>query len=162
MTDYNVRPATVEDCQHLAPRLRREDIEEVRAASGLEPLVALTLGLRLGECLVMECKGERFGLFGVCPTQTPGVGLVWMLATDSIHTHRTRFIRECRKWVKHLHTNYPVLWNYVDARNELHIRWLHWLGFEFIKLHPEHGVEKRPFIEFVHVQKEPSCVTQSP
>jgi hypothetical protein len=33
----------------------------------------------------------------------------------------------------------------------VHIRWLRWMGFTFIKSHPKYGAEGRLFLEFVRI-----------
>jgi hypothetical protein len=43
------------------------------------------------------------------------------------------------------------LWNIVDARNELHIRWLKRFGFVALKKHPQVGPQGLPFFEFVRI-----------
>ena len=39
----------------------------------------------------------------------------------------------------------------VDARNELHIKWLKFMGFKFIQRHENFGVAKLPFYEFLRI-----------
>ena len=46
---------------------------------------------------------------------------------------------------------YRVLYNFIDARNTLHIKWLKWCGFTFIQKHYDYGYEKRLFYEFVRI-----------
>lgn len=46
----------------------------------------------------------------------------------------------------------PILFNCVDQRNEVHINWLRWLGFKFVRIIPEYGIQKLPFIEFVRIR----------
>lgn len=152
----HVRPASPSDALWLAPRLREADKAEVRAASGLDPAVALDFAVRSSRpsLAMMGDQGGCIGLFGAAPTVDPLAGIVWMLATDDLERHSRQFLRESRPWIGQLHRAYPLLFNFVDARNEIHIRWLRWCGFTFINRHEEFGVERRPFYEFVRINPD--------
>ena len=39
----------------------------------------------------------------------------------------------------------------MDARNDLHIKWLKWMKFTFINKVNEFGYEKKPFYEFIKI-----------
>ncbi len=80
------------------------------------------------------------------------LGYVWMVATDRLVKYQREFIRESRKWLDEAHEEYPMLGNFVDARNTLHIRWLDWMGFHFINRFEEWGFERRPFLQFVRIK----------
>jgi hypothetical protein len=99
---------------------------------------------------VVAPDGEVIALCGVVATPTPGVGSVWMVGTKAISRHRTRFLREGRKWLDVKFSDYRCLGNFVDARNELHIRWLKHLGFTFADPIP-YGPFGLPFIPFYKV-----------
>ncbi len=43
---------------------------------------------------------------------------------------------------------FPHLQNYVDARNEISIRWLKWLGFRFDPKPVPYGIWGLPFLRF--------------
>jgi hypothetical protein len=74
-----------------------------------------------------------------------------MVATDELLEYQMKFLRRSRIYIELIQQEYPLLHNVVDARNELHIKWLKWMGFKFIQLHEEYGVEKRPFYEFIRI-----------
>jgi hypothetical protein len=61
------------------------------------------------------------------------------------------FLRESKKTLAIMQNKYPVLFNMVDARNEVHVKWIQWLGFTFIKKHLHWGPENRLFYEFVRI-----------
>ena len=46
-----------------------------------------------------------------------------------------------------------MIWNYVDARNVVHIKWLKWLGFTIINKHNQFGIGRIPFYEFVKIRE---------
>ena len=62
-----------------------------------------------------------------------------------------RFLRHSHKVCELLNQSFPIMYNYVDARNDLHIKWLKWMKFTFINKVNEFGYEKRPFYEFVKI-----------
>jgi hypothetical protein len=146
-----VRPAETLDVHPLAATLRAEDVAEVRAASGLRVSQAIRSGINAGRAWVACDKQGAFLVGGVVPTGKPGVGCPWMLATDRLLTHSRWVARHSRTWVEELHRDYPRLHNFVDARNHVHIKWLAWCGFEFIRIHPRYGAEQRPFFEFQRI-----------
>lgn len=151
-----IRPATVFDALELAPTLRQEDASEIQAATGLcaaEVLVEGVLQSKPCFTLVSPTTGRVAALLGVNPVE-PEVGRVWLLGSGEIVSHSRQFLRNSRPITEELNRQYPVLFNYVDARNTVHIAWLKWCGFTFIRLIPEHGFERRPFYEFVRI---PTC-----
>ena len=138
----------------MAPRLRAADKAEISAMSGRFPVNALLAGLEGDVSLTaVSPEGDPLLMFGVAPSRFPGAGYIWMLATDDILKHRMQFLRQSTQYIDSLHDFYPLLHNYVDARNSLHIRWLKWIGCTFIKTHTRMGVQGRPFHEFVRIKK---------
>jgi hypothetical protein len=149
------RLATMADAEYLSTRLRQSDLMELRAGSGSTPLEALTLGLQLSEPpLVAVTDDDRpLFMFGAGSIEPGLVGCIWLLGTDEMLQHRVWFVRRMRKWAKAFNDRWPILCNYVDERNEVHIKWLQSIDCTFIARHPNFGVEKRPFLEFVKVKK---------
>lgn len=148
------RPSTIQDAIDLAPRLRVEDVAEIQAASGHLPLEALLNGVLGGtQCLTILDDQEVIGMFGVnhIPEFGEGQAAIWLLAAPTLISIKRQFLREQWHYLEQFHTKYPLLWNYVDARNVGHIKWLKALGFTLIKRHEHYGVEGRPFYEFVRI-----------
>lgn len=95
------------------------------------------------------------GMWGVIPDgKFPQAGRIWMLGTDELvqdSRNRVRFLKECKRELERMLTQYDVLWNYMDARNVVHKNWLEWMGFTFIAERPNYGTEGRLFLEFCKV-----------
>ena len=146
-----IRKTIIKDIDYLAPRLRQEDKREVLDGTGMTPYQALLAGYMQSEiCLtIIDTEDVPVGMFGVGKE-----GNIWLLATPEIKRIRFSFLRESRKVVKLLNKKYRLLWNYVDCRNELHLRWLKWCGFTFLRK-IKYGVNQKPFYEFVKL-----CATQ--
>jgi ribosomal protein S18 acetylase RimI-like enzyme len=144
-----IRPAVEADAELLAPRLRIQDRDEIYAVTGLEPLAVLRDGVTNSDpCFaVMDAHGLLLALFGAIPNER-GRGKVWLLGAPELMRRRFAVARLSREWLGVLHSRYATLWNYVDERNQAHIRWLKWCGFEFTRREEEFGFEHRPFSLF--------------
>ncbi len=152
------RPSTLEDCLSLAPRLRKEDVAEIKAVNGNDPLPELKQALLVSdECWTIDHEGLVIGMFGVAPLEgSPGVGAIWLLASDDLPKIRWSFLKRTRPWIEHFLSKYHVLTNWVDSRNEVHIKWLKWAGFEFTSATQEFSGE--PFHQFVKQRSSLICV----
>jgi hypothetical protein len=132
----------------LAPRLRKADLMEIEAASGADPVDALRESAEksVPSCTIIGNDGTIAGMFGCVPD-----GTVWLLGSDALIQNplRRQFLKECRRYVDAL--PYPLLHNVIDERNTVHIRWLKWMGFTFIR-RVNYGPQNLPFIKFVRIQ----------
>lgn len=149
---WEVRPTEAGDIPHIAEHLRPEDIREMQACSGADPLTGLTLSCASSTaCYSVVIAGQAEVLFGVCASDLPSFGLVWLMGTQRLFKERpTLFLRQSRTWLAELHTLYPALGNFVDCRNTVHVNWLRWLDFKFLGYHESFGVAQIPFYEFAH------------
>ena len=145
------RLTTLEDIKYLAPRLRQEDKQEILAGSGLTPYEALHIGFKNAVIVftIFNPKNKPVGIFGVDDLGN-GVGGIWLLATKDLAKIQIAFLKQCREVVKFLNTKYKILWNFVDCRNQLHINWLRWCGFKFIRK-LNRGVLQKPFYEIIRI-----------
>lgn len=152
-------PATPAHAARVAADMRQADIDEVRAAAGLDPCAALLCSMESSDyalCMIDD-RDEPFAIFGVGPG-LPGTGSPWLLGTPGVERNARWFLRVTPPLLLQMHERYPVLLNYVDARNRASILWLtRWMGFQLDALLP-FGVEGRDFFQF---SKVASCVFQS-
>jgi len=78
----------------------------------------------------IEYLGKPIALFGiVTDDHDPKVGKVWLLGTDAFTRQRSWIVRNSHRVLEEVSEPYQVLWNFIDARQHSHIRWLKWLGF---------------------------------
>lgn len=149
MNSLQYRLCSIPDCYYVAARMRPADIDEV-SSRGSDPLNALLKGYVYGDrCTTVLKDDEPIAIYGCAVTsKDPRTASVWMLGTDKMYTHRYAVLRDSRDRLDLLGLGYQVLWNYVDSRNHLHIRWLQWLGFSFIRSTTEVSVDGTPFYEF--------------
>lgn len=146
-----IRLATKEDVHWMAPRLRQADKDEVKACGGWEAEEALRMSYEASEpCYAGSLSnGEVSALFGAAPI-TDNVGAVWLLGTDSIDLHPIPFLRLSKKLLPLVLEPYDLVCNFVDVRNTVHIRWLQWLGFSFLRK-TNRGPFQLPFYEFARL-----------
>ena len=147
-----VIPARIEHAYQLAPVMKHADREEVKAASGLEPLEVLLKSLELSEkAYAIMVRDEVIALGGLVPL-TAQIGIPWALTSDKIALYPKQFCKITKELIKGFHKTYPLLTNFCDARNATTIRWLKWCGFKFIGTISNYGVKKIPFVQFVSVK----------
>lgn len=149
-----VRPSLPRDVTYLSAHLREDDLRELLAAGSPGPRQALQDGLDYSrECFsVVDAEDNAQVMFGVVPGETPEIGYVWLLGSAAINQEPIKFLRHCKRWVDKLQSDFPVLTNSVDKRNKLHIQWLRWLGFTFLREVRGNGPGGLPFIEFARIQ----------
>lgn len=145
-----IRPTTAQDVLLLADQMREADKKEVEALSGLDPLATLTLGLfHSSTCITgFGEEGELLGICGVVPVIPGWQGSVWMLTTDAIQKYAKTLVKEGRKWLDQQQAEYPVLTNVVTESNDVHVRLIKHMGFEFkepIDNYGAAGVRVLPF-----------------
>ena len=141
-----VRPSRYQDIDQLEDRLRPADLLEIKAG-GTTPREGLSDGLlSCSKAFTVWLDEKPIAIFGVSPVASEGlsVGALWLMGTPEIEEIKFQFLRDSRKWLKELSENYDLLTNFVHANNELHIKWLRWLGVSIIRHQP-------PFLEFAFI-----------
>lgn len=155
MANGFVRYAEPADCEAIAKNMRPEDVAEVWASNRHSPLEALTVGYLQSNPPMTIIKNPDIpvGMFGSVPMSfgQPSSAGIWMLGTNEIWDVRFQFLRESRHWLEEVSKEYDLVYNVIDKRNELHIRWLKWLGFHLVREIPDFGPDEIPFIEFVRI-----------
>jgi|TARA_S200000501_G_scaffold372983_1_gene419157 hypothetical protein len=145
------RPATIEDCEALAPNLGEMDRKEIEWATGLDPAQGLRLCYELcpDDCEVaIVPTGEIVSMHGVMDKITHGAP--WMLlAKDAYRKAGIRHgMMETIDWVDRKLKKYKRLSNYISEQNTNTIKWLYSLGFAFPEKIAEYGYAKKPFLKF--------------
>lgn len=140
-----------EQAATTAANLRQADREEIAASSGLPPLGCIREGLRLSShaWIVQDDAGAPICIFGAAPSAQADVGIVWLLGTDGIADEAFAIARATLRYLAALHATYPYLFNFVDARNTVSLRWLQWAGFDVIGEREAFGAGNIKFYEVV-------------
>ena len=146
----HLRLATEVDCIYLSEHLRKEDIQEIQAVTGLPPLLSLLIGHKLSAVPLVICDAESkpVAMLGVVPNGL--IGFIWMVGTDDLKKISLSFLRNSKDVCDVLKGKHQILHNYVDKRNKLHVNWLKWMGFTIIN-EINYGIENRKFYEFVKI-----------
>ena len=146
----HLRLASEIDCIYLSENLRKEDIQEIQAVTGLPPLLSLLTGLKMSSVPLVICNADckPVAMLGVVPNGL--IGFIWMVGTDDFKKISLSFLRNSKDVCDVLKGKHQILHNYVDKRNKLHINWLKWMGFSIIN-EVNYGIENRKFYEFVKI-----------
>ena len=133
MTQY--RPATIRDGFTVANNIRKEDLQELEGL-GLNQL-NIPVGVLSSEhsTVFYTREGEIAGCAGI-NRMDDNVGQIWMLCTEAIHKEPITFVRQAKKWLRDIESDYRLLWNLADARNHVHHKLLRHLGFKAIRSVP--------------------------
>lgn len=145
-----VRQATVWDAGILSPQLRPTDIRELEAASGLPVAEELRRSVSTSKQAWVATDGEKIlAMFGVSTFHdaSPTHGVIWFVASTAIESHRKTLVRYSRHWLESLAHEYECVLNFVDARNQVSLRWLEWLGFRRTRLCRGFGTHGEAFWE---------------
>lgn len=143
-----ITPVVAADLTELMDNIRKQDLDEIRAtgvplASGLSYTVVTA-----DEALAGRVNGELVSLFGVGQLSVLNdTGVPWLLGTNAVQRYGRVVAVESRRYVRLWQTRYPIMRNYVDARNSVALRWLRWLGFGILPAVP-YGPYKMPFHPF--------------
>lgn len=139
------REVGFDDIDCLVATLRPADRDEVTAMHGENIRQAVYDSVRQSTKLwAFDEDGALAMLLGVAP-YLPGVGVPWALGTVAISPRS--LITIGRDYLPKIQALYPILVNYVDARNEKSLRWLAHIGFT-IREPVLMGIERRPFHRF--------------
>ena len=150
-----VRAAAEVDVDFIARNMREADRMEC-AAYGKSPYLALSEGFQCSlPCFTGMVDDRPVVMFGVVPLGD-GIGSIWLLGTDAITNEiPVAFLRWTKRLLPVLTEPLTLVCNAVDKRNVVHVKWLRWLGFTFIR-EVRLGPSDLPFYEFARL----TCVTQ--
>lgn len=141
-----IRPSQAGDVPLLAQVMRECDRQELFHSSRKSPEDALAAGLLMGNCWTVQWGEKVVAMFGICGIPDR-IGMPWMLASDDLLAIRKPFLRECRGVVEGWLERYAYLTNSCWSKNDVHIRWIRWLGFTF------EGGEDRNGETFLHFHR---------
>ena len=80
-------------------------------------------------CLYDADGMDVYAIWGVDKEEIESV--IWMLCTKRVEENPVTFLRYCRNYIKRLLDQYPLMHNYVWLGNDLHVKWLKWMGAKF-------------------------------
>jgi len=106
--------------------MRHADRREIMLLSGQEPNQALTECFEQSTvCRTLSHKDTPLIMYG-----TTKDGIVWGLGSTAVDKHVMGFLRVSRDEVEILQGDHEQIYNFVHADNELHLKWVEFVGFE--------------------------------
>ena len=145
-----VRTAELKDALVLSKTMRKQDREEIYASDKVSPLEALVLPFTIKNARNYSIMGVGdegvIGMFGCTPCDDAEYGCAWLLSSEVILKHSKQFLKESPYWATTMGQGYKYLYNFVDRRNWVSLKWLQYLGFEVKEEFPEYGFTKIPFL----------------
>jgi hypothetical protein len=135
---YYIKESILWHADYIGRRLRDSDVMEIKAMSGRDPALALKESFVRSElCWTAFQDLEPIAMFGVGAASIMSVrGSPWMLGTDKLALAVIGIGRFSKYYVGRMKARYPILENYVDARQRTSIRWLKWCGFKMDQPEP--------------------------
>ena len=153
INDVNVVESRESDVQAIAPKLRQADLDEIEAL-GEDPEDALSKSYfgSKPRCYTAEHKEVPMAMFGVVPfADNPKWGSIWLLGTDDVTNKAPiSFLKWTKLFFPTLIEPYEMVCNIVDKRNTVHIKWIKWLGFSFVR-EVTAGPHNKTFYEFARL-----------
>ena len=149
---YTIKPATIDLAWKSSDLLRWEDKRELEGA-GHPPFFALPMSVALSrEPIVFYNPFDELAGFAGVVDEGGGIGRVWMLTTPAVGTMPLLFFKTARRWLEG--QDFQMLHNVMDPRNEMHLKFLHMLGFKRLCYVPV-GPKRLTYVEFAKL-----CVVQ--
>lgn len=153
----SVLTSTLADARETASRLRYEDRRELEEILGRTAEQAM-LGFVLygAPCLTLRHHdGALVGMVAAVPlgAHTASVGMAG--TTEITNRSSTGFLRGSREVLERLHQRYDGLVCTADARNDVHLGWLEWLGFVPLRRLSGYGARSIEAIEFASIRRSP-------
>lgn len=135
---FEIVTAKQHHIHHVANNLREADLVEARYVNKDVPPVdqVETSAENSSILLAGEADGTPVALAGVVRTDQDEVGVAWMVTTDWVYDHATTFLRRSGDVLEQMyeHGDWLTFVNLVHTSNQLHERWLTWLGAQW---HPK-------------------------
>lgn len=133
----------------MAPHVRAAEVREIMDADGLTPVRLLLREVdRSISAWSWIVDGDVACMFGVVSgALLSDVAYPWFISTPLVDQNARQFARACKAHLPELLAVHSKLSGMVDARYQLSIRWLQWLGAEVGSPEPwgVAGVPFRPF-----------------
>jgi hypothetical protein len=131
----HIERANASDAEYIGHHLRPEDADEIRVVVA-QPWKAVVAGAKESRrCFTVRHTAHALHpciIYGVATDPSDSkAGIVWLVATPRVKQVSLSFLKAAPEILLELVRGYTHLHNYVDNRNELHLKWLQHLGFTF-------------------------------
>ena len=138
MAEYLIRRLRYDDYATIKEmKFRDEDIREVSCVLNVDAVAERIAGYIADDCMCFPhtflclSDGEPFAIVGTVATQHQSVRTIWCVGTDKIANGGMELLLWSQTIVNMMHEMSPILENYVDSRNRIHVKWIKSMGFTF-------------------------------
>lgn len=149
MTIFDIVPATMAHAVAIHERVRAAEVREIQDSHGLSIDEYLLLDMRRStSAWAWLVDGQVGCMFGVVVNNLmSGDSYPWFISTALVDEFSFNFAKSCKRLLPELLEAHPNMRGMVDARYQLSLRWLQWLGAEMKDAIPW-GANNKPFIPF--------------
>ena len=144
---FDVVQAHPDHAEYLAERLRPDDLKECEAL-GKTPIEALMSAFEHDRATLtaVDKNNKPIAMFGI--GEDLDMPYIWLLGTeDLIKKSKRDFIKHSKNWVEELvKITDGCAGNIVYKYNRMAVRWLRWVGANFLK---EIEINGEPFYQFI-------------
>lgn len=127
-----VLASVLEDAVSISKELRPADQKEIIATRGYPAFLdAMVDGFYASkQPLTLHVNGKPSAMFGIVPCNEEKTCRIWLLATSEIEEVPMYFLRNSKYWFNKITEGYDFIFNLAHRDNELHLKWLRWMGFD--------------------------------
>ena len=136
-----INPINPEAAKEVAFNLLPDDRREMEEGYGLTSQQIITNALKSSSTVFFLMPNRKIAAMGGIERG----GKIWMLCTPNIYESPILFVRVIKKYMQK--SSEKILWNFVDERNETHLKLLKFLGFKFLNK-VRFGPNNLTFIKF--------------
>lgn len=145
----DVVPTTKLHTVQLGCTMRRADVDECTAL-GLGTIEAAFDSWRASDYCSSLLVGGEVAAIGGLVMEAPAsalsmrTGIAWLLTAQPVERAPMALHRTAKAWLRGIRAHADRVWNHVDARHTVSLRWLEALGFRIHAARP-HGPLGQPF-----------------
>ena len=123
------------DILDLVKNIRKPDYEEVKTISNseniLNPIMEGWKKASYSKTFLVNDKVA--GVYGVVGSiDNKQAGSPYLLCTNELYKIKKTFIKNCKNRVEEMLFRFPILFNYIDSRNAVHLQWIKYCGFQLV------------------------------
>ena len=133
---HQIRKATLEDALYVSQNLRPADLQEIEGLGHTPFNVMLGILLCEDTFAFTNYQGELAGIGGVIPDDAGNAG-IWTLCTPALESMGLTFFRQAKRHIDALTKPYKMVYALCDSRNDLHHKFLKYLGFKALRAIPQ-------------------------
>jgi len=148
------RVTVEQDIYELVKNIRKPDYEEVKTISNSDDILyPILTGWKKSEYSKTFLVNDKVaGVYGLVKSADNKMAACpYLLCTNELYKIKKSFIKGCKQRVEEMLFKFPILFNYIDSRNNVHLQWIKYCGFNLIH---EKQINKIKFYGFLKTREE--------